>query len=125
MTLLAVSLSACSGGQNYSTPREMADALADAGLPCSRYEDFDATAADGADRVAECGTDDGRTFTLVVQDEGAPSLASGADLIFEGTPTRALVHDGRWVVLVDDQGTAEDIQEALGGKVTRVSRNGE
>jgi hypothetical protein len=112
---------ACGAGQNYESPRALADALADAGITCADL--LEAPAATGSEATAECRTSDGRDIGLQVHRdaEQARTMVAGADLTLEGTNRKALVHDGQWIVYVDDDRTANEVQDALGGEITQVA----
>jgi hypothetical protein len=117
----AVVLAACGGGQDYDSPRALADALAEAGVVCEEFQE--GPNPTGATATAECRTGDGRDIGLQVHDEaeGASRLVSGADILLAGTGRMALVHDGRWIVYVDDERTARTVQDALGGEIVKVA----
>lgn len=118
----AVVLGACGGGgEDYASPRALADALAEAGVVCEEFRQ----GADPTDSTAtaECRTSDGLDIGLQVHDEpeGASRFVSSADVILAGTGRMALVHDGRWIVYVDEERTARKVQDALGGEIIEVA----
>lgn len=121
---VAALLTGCGGGQDYDSPRALADALAEAGLACETFRDADA--GDGSSATADCRTGDGREIGLQVHDdaEQASTMVASADLTLQGTNRKALVHHDQWIVYVDDERTAREVQEAIGGKITQVATGG-
>ncbi|HVM27241.1 MAG TPA: hypothetical protein VM433_06140 [Mycobacteriales bacterium] len=112
------------GGQDYDSPKALAEALSASDVDCVELRE--ASVGDGSEASAECRTADGRDIGLQVHDaaEQASTFVAGADLILQGTNRRALVHDGRWIVYVDDERTAREVQDAVGGEITQVAPEG-
>lgn len=117
-------LTGCGGGQDYDSPRALADALAEAGLACGEFQE--APVVTGSEATASCFTSDGRDIGLQVHEEAeqASRFVASADLILAGTNRRAVVHDGAWIVYVDDDRTAREVRDALGGEITQVAEGG-
>ncbi len=85
-------LTGCGGGQDYDSPRALADALAEAGLACGEFQE--APVVTGSEATASCFTSDGRDIGLKVHEvaEHASTMVASADLILAGTNRRAVVH---------------------------------
>jgi hypothetical protein len=121
---LTLLLASCGGDPDFDSPRALADALAEAGLVCAEFRE--APSVTRAEATADCRTSDGRDIGLQVHRDAelASTMVASANRTLAGTNRRALVHDGRWIVYVDEDRTATEVQDALGGEITQVTAAG-
>lgn len=121
LLLLLLSIAACTDGA-FDSPAEIAAELRDSPVGCERFRELPAP----YDNDGECESRSGVRLGLSVyrDEEQASTMVASGVLTLADSDVEALVHAGRWIVYVDDEATADAVQEALGGDVTAVGSSG-